>query len=104
MSDAYREEILKRITKDLLDIQLLRMVALQPMWGYRIKKTVEGQLGIKLRHGALYPTLNQLEKDGFVKSEKQKQKGRARKVYTATAKGKAYLQSYYAILEEQIGK
>ncbi len=57
---------------------------------------------LKLRHGALYPMLNMLEKRGFLKSQKQTKNGRARKVYIITMKGKDYLQSYYNVLKEQI--
>jgi DNA-binding PadR family transcriptional regulator len=102
--DNYQKEIIQRLTKNLLDIQLLRLVEAEPMWGYKIKKTVESTLGIKLRHGALYPMLNQLEKEGFLTSVRQQQSGRARKVYTATDKGKKYLESYRAVLKKQIKK
>ena len=102
MTEEYRKELVQRITKNLLDVQLLRLIEIQPMWGYRIKKTVESELNIKLRHGALYPMLNRLEKEGFLTSERQQRGGRARKVYTATAKGKEYLESYYAVLKEQM--
>jgi len=99
----FRKEIVQRITKSLLDIQLLRMLQAQSLWGYRIKKKVEIDLDIRLRHGALYPTLNLLEKRGFVASERQQQGGRARKVYTITEEGRKYLQSYYDIIKEHIG-
>jgi PadR family transcriptional regulator PadR len=86
----------------MLDIQILRMVQAQPQWGYNIKKKVETNFHIKLRHGALYPMLNSLEKKGFLTSQKQTKGGRARKVYTITTKGREYLQSYYDVLKEQI--
>ncbi len=72
------------------------------MWGYKIKKTAEKQFDIKLRHGALYPMLSHLEKDGYVTVERQQADGRARKVYTLTAKGKKYLNNYYRILKQQL--
>jgi len=103
LSEMFRKEIVQRITKSLLDIQLLRMLQAQSLWGYRIKKKVEIDLDIRLRHGALYPTLNLLEKRGFVASERQQQGGRARKVYTITEEGRKYLQSYYDIIKEHIG-
>jgi PadR family transcriptional regulator PadR len=78
------------------------MVQAQPQWGYSIKKKVETKFRIKLRHGALYPMLNSLEKKGFLTSQKQTKDGRARKIYTITKKGAAYLQSYYDILKQQI--
>ncbi len=102
MTDQFKKEISKRITKCLLDIQILKLIAATPMWGYRIKKTVENELEAKLRHAALYPLLKQLEKEGFVVYQKQRQNGRTRKVYTATEKGKAYQESFYAVLNEQI--
>src|SRR4030066_2429864 len=102
MAETYREEIVQRITKSLLDIQLLRLVQAQPLWGYRIKKKVETDFQVKLRHGALYPMLNSLEKKGFLTSQKQQQSGRARKVYTITKEGRKFLQAYYTILREQL--
>ena len=102
MAENYREEIVQRITKNLLDIQLLRLVRAQPLWGYRIKKKVETDFHVKLRHGALYPMLNLLERKGFLTSQQQQQGGRARKVYTITKNGQEYLQSYYNVLKEQI--
>jgi PadR family transcriptional regulator PadR len=102
MAEAYRKEIVQRMIKNLLDIQILRMVQAQPLWGYKIKKKVETNFQIKLRHGALYPTLNLLEQKGFLISQKQTKGGRARKVYTITKNGKEYLQSYYDVLKEQI--
>ena len=102
MGEAYRKEIVQRITRNLLDIQLLRLVQAQPLWGYRIKKKVETDFQVKLRHGALYPMLNSLEKRGFLTSQKQQKGGRARKVYTITKTGRKFLQAYYSILKEQL--
>jgi DNA-binding PadR family transcriptional regulator len=78
------------------------MVKVEPIWGYRIKKQVEADFNIKLRHGALYPALNSLERKGFLKSRKQQKDGRARKVYSITTLGKDYLDAYYFVLNEQI--
>ncbi len=102
MAQNYRKELVQRITKNLLDIQLLRMVQTQPLWGYMIKKKVETNFQTKLRHGALYPMLNSLEQKNFLTSQKQTYRGRARKVYTITETGKEYLQSYYDLLKEQL--
>ncbi len=72
------------------------------MWGYKIKKQVEAKFGVRLRHGALYPLLNNLERKGFLTSEKQRQGGRTRKVYTITRKGIQYVEAYNSILKEQL--
>ena len=102
MTEACKKELVQRIIKNLLDIQLLRLVQAQPLWGYKIKKKVETDFQVNLRHGALYPMLNLLESKGFLTSQKQHKGGRARKVYTITKTGQEYLQSYYSILREQI--
>jgi DNA-binding PadR family transcriptional regulator len=102
MSETYKKQIVQHIIKNLLDIQLLRIIQAQPTWGYKIKKQVETDFNIKLRHGALYPALNTLEHKGFVESKKQKKDGRARKVYTITENGQIYLQAYYNILQDQL--
>jgi DNA-binding PadR family transcriptional regulator len=102
MSEAFRKELVQRITRNLLGIQILRLIQTQPMWGYKIKKQAEAKFNVKLRHGALYPLLNKLENEGFVTSEKQTKGGRTRKVYTITKKGEQYLEAYKVILKEQI--
>ena len=55
---------------------------------YRIKKQVEAEFNIKLKHGALYPALNGLEARGFLESKRQRKSGRFRKVYAVTENGK----------------
>jgi PadR family transcriptional regulator PadR len=103
VTENYKKEIVQRITKNLLDIQLLNLIQAQPsIWGYRIKKEVEADFNIKLRHGALYPMLNSLEQRGFIAGKKQKESGRARKGYSLSKEGEKYLQSYYAVLREQL--
>lgn len=102
MTETLRKEIVQRITRNLLDIQLLRLIQTEPMWGYKIKKQAEAKFGVKLRHGALYPLLNALEQEGLFTSQKQQQRGRTRKVYAITKKGEEYIQAYYGILREQI--
>ena len=104
LAEAYKEEIVQRITRNLLDIQILRLIQTQPMWGYKIKKQAEKNFGVKLRHGALYPLLNEMERQNFLTSQNQKQGGRTRKVYTLTRKGEEYLNAYKSILIEQMEK
>ncbi len=100
MPETYKKEIVQHIIRNLLDIKLLRIIQIQPTWGYKIKKQVETDFNVKLRHGALYPALNTLEKKGFLESKTQKKGRRARKVYTITENGKTYLQTYYSIIKE----
>ncbi|MGA9388599.1 MAG: PadR family transcriptional regulator [Candidatus Bathyarchaeia archaeon] len=102
MTENLKKELVQRIVRNLSDVQILRLVESQPMWGYMIKKQVEARFGLKLRHGALYPLLKAIKKKGFVTSETQRQGGRTRLVYTITGKGKEYLEAYKEILKGQI--
>jgi len=104
MSEAYKKEIVQHIIRNLLDIQLLRIVQAKPTWGYKIKKQVEAEFNIKLRHGALYPTLKALEQRGFVESRKHQKRGRTRKVYVITEEGKLYLQTYLNVTKDLLGE
>ena len=102
LSGAYEKELVQRITRNLLDVQILRLVRMQPMWGYMIKKQAETRFGVKLRHGALYPLLNSLEKNSFLTREEQPKGGRTRKVYKITSKGEQYLEAYELVLKTQM--
>ncbi len=104
MSDHYEKQLVQRITRNLLDVQVLRLVSTQPMWGYMIKKEAEAKFNVTLRHGALYPLLNTMEKESFLTSEKQSKGGRTRKVYKLTPKGEQYLEAYEHVLREQLDR
>jgi len=102
LSEIFKKQIVQRIVRNLLDVFILQMIRNQPTWGYRIKKNIELEYGIKLRHGALYPLLNALESSGYLTSRKEKHGGRIRKVYEITPKGLQYLDAYYKFLSEQL--
>jgi PadR family transcriptional regulator PadR len=102
MSETYRKEIVQHIVRNMLDIQLLRIVQAKPTWGYQIKKQVNAEFNLKLRHGSLYPTLNSLERKGLLESIKQQNGKRTRKVYTITEEGETYLQVYSSIIQAQL--
>jgi len=104
MTETYRDEIVQHIIRNLLEVQLLRIVQTQPTWGYQIKKQVETQFNIKLRHGALYPTLKALEARGFLECKKQPKSGRSRKVYVITRSGEDFLKTYLDIIKELLSE
>jgi len=97
-----KKRIVQRITRNFLDILILRLIQAEPMWGYKILKKTRRLFGIKLRHGALYPLLNTLEAEGYARSEKITKEGRVRKVYQITSKGKQLLDAYHDLLKEQL--
>jgi len=99
MEENLKKEIVQHITKNLLDIQILTLINKEPAWGYKIKKQIEASSGLKIRHGALYPLLRKLENKGLIKSQKQQQGKRTRKIYMLTKKGEVYMDMYYAVLK-----
>jgi len=102
--EVFTHQIKRRFVKNFLDMLILRSVEAKPTWGYNIIKEAEAKYKVKLRHGALYPMLNKLEAKGLVKSRKELQKGRVRKIYQITMKGKQILHAYYDSLKEQLPK
>lgn len=100
MEENLKKEIVQHIIKNLLDIQILRLINKQPTWGYKIKKEIETISGLKIRHGALYPLLQKLEDKGLITSQKQQLGKRIRKIYTITEKGKIYLKIYSNVVTE----
>jgi len=102
LTEDPKKRIVQRITRNFLDILILRLIQAEPMWGYKIIKKTERLFGIKLRHGALYPLLNSLEANSYVKSKRMAKGGRVRKVYEITSKGMQLVDAYYDLLKEQL--
>jgi PadR family transcriptional regulator PadR len=102
LTEDPKKQIVQRITRNFLDILVLRLIQAEPMWGYKIIKKTRRLFGIKLRHGALYPLLNSLEAEGYARSEKTTKEGRVRKVYHITPKGTQLINAYHEFLKEQL--
>jgi len=103
-NEPVADEIKRRFAKNFLDMLILQLVEAEPTWGYDIIKKTENQYKTKLRHGALYPMLNTLEKKGFITSRKELEKGRIRKIYEITPEGQKLLEAYRSFLAEQTVK
>ena len=103
-SQSFKKEIVQRIFRNFLDVMVLRLIRKEPMWGYKIIKFVEDTYGLVLRHGALYPLLNSLEKKGLLRSKKEAKNGRIRKVYEITSKGIQFVDAYNNFLQNQVEK
>ena len=102
MTQTFRNRIVQRMTRNFLDVLILRLIQTEPMWGYKIIKKTERLFGIKIRHGALYPLLNSMEAKDYVRSKKTTKGGRVRKVYEITSKGTQLVDAYYDFLKEQL--
>jgi DNA-binding PadR family transcriptional regulator len=102
LSEDPKQQIVQRITRNFLDILVLRLIQAEPMWGYKIIKKTQRLFEVKLRHGALYPLLNRLEAEEYVRGKKITKKGRVRKVYYIAPKGKQLIETYNQCLKEQL--
>jgi DNA-binding PadR family transcriptional regulator len=70
---------------------ILWLISQGPRHGYELIKEVKRLTGQKLKPGVLYPTLYQLEGEGFLAGERVKKGRRELKCYRLTEKGKTLL-------------
>ncbi|UCB61478.1 MAG: helix-turn-helix transcriptional regulator [Candidatus Bathyarchaeota archaeon] len=102
VSDSFKKEIVQRMFRNFLDIMILNIVQDEPTWGYQIIKHVEEKYDIRLRHGALYPLLNNLERKQLLKRRKEAKGGRVRKVYEITSKGIQVVIAFNEFLQDYL--
>jgi len=95
-------EIKRRFARGFLDMLVLTIIRIRPMWGYKIIGEIEKDFGIKVGYGTMYPLLSSLEKRGFIRSRLELKNKRKRKVYEITAKGIELIKSYNEFLREQL--
>jgi len=79
-------EIKKLVPRGFLRSHILRLLKSGPKHGYEIIKLIERETGWSPSPGAVYPTLHELTKSGFVKKFKSKKERRIH--YKLTKKGK----------------
>lgn len=79
-----------------MDYVLLGLLSHEPMTGYEIKKRLDTSLRFFWggSFGSIYPTLNQLEKEGKVTKENTSSNGREKISYSITETGRADLKEW----------
>ncbi len=79
-----------------MDYVLLGLLSHEPMTGYEMKKRLDSSLRFFWggSFGSIYPTLNQLEKEGKVTKEDASSNGREKISYSITEKGKESLKEW----------
>lgn len=85
---------LQQWLKGVVDLVVLSLVSRLPMYGYQIVKELERQASgyLRFKNGTVYPALLRLEKRGLLVSKwRQVTKGRGRRYYQITAKGRQFL-------------
>ena len=82
---ASRKELNKRDVKENLEEIILRMSIRGPVYGYKLIKNVKNYFGVSLSQSEVYPSLWELDKKGYLNSEKEQNGSRPRKVYYSVA-------------------
>lgn len=83
---------------------LLAFLDWVPLHGYALREYVKGYAWLHpMTNANIYPTLRQLEEEGFVKHKEEVHEGRLRKVYSATPAGHEELRRWLADSTEQRG-
>jgi transcriptional regulator len=83
----------------MLDMLILKTIALEPMHGWAIAKRIQqvSKDELQVQQGSLYPALHRLEQQGWIKSEwATSETGREAKFYSLTRAGKKHMQAELA--------
>ncbi len=80
-----------KLTKGLLDLIILQMLDTRPMHGYELIITIRKFYGVSFGASTIYPLLNTMEKNAFIKCQWNMNGERPKKVYTLTLEGKTLL-------------
>ena len=87
------------MTKGLVRLRILHAATLGPVSGVELAQNLDAA-GHHLGPGTLYPLLHDMEKAGWVKSTGKTVKGKRRRYYRATKKGRSQVEQALAVLEQ----
>ena len=90
----------ERLVKTGLDLIILRLLAEKPRWGYEINMEIRDRFNVYLSAGTLYPLLHLLEERAYVEGVWRSEKGRGRRIYQITERGKEFLLAGQKALED----
>ena len=82
------------LVQGTLDLLILKTLALQPMHGWGIAQRIRqlSQEVLQVNQGALYPALQRLEKQGWIRAKwGESENNRRAKYYSLTPHGAKYL-------------
>ena len=85
------KSIQAKLTKNLLCPIILQILNHKPKHGYEILSIIRKSFGIRFGASTIYPILNKMEKDNYLKSFWNTAARRPQKVYQLTVDGKAVL-------------
>ncbi len=76
-----------KLVRGLLDLVVLGLLKEKSMHGYGVITSIRRSFGVYFGPSTVYPLLNELEKEGNIKSKWDLTHERPRKVYSLTAEG-----------------
>jgi DNA-binding PadR family transcriptional regulator len=85
------KSIQAKLTKNLLYPIILQILNHKPKHGYEILSIIRKSFGVRFGASTIYPILNKMEKDNYLKSSWNTDARRPQKVYQITLDGKAVL-------------
>jgi len=80
-----------KLVRGLLDLVVLGLLKEQSIHGYGIITSIRRTFGVYFGPSTIYPMLNELEKEGNIKSKWDLTHDRPRKVYSLTVDGQSLL-------------
>ena len=83
-------KLIKELIFGFVKIHILYHAGKEPIFGQEFREELKRH-GYEISFGTLYPIFHRLEKDGFIISYKEKVKGKIRKYYKSTTKGRKVL-------------
>ena len=84
-------QILESFWQGMAKLFILHQAGEGPVYGFKLKKCLENR-GYAISSGTLYPLLHDMEKANILESRLKVYKGRVRKYYIMTPKGRACLE------------
>ena len=88
---SIKKSIQVKLTKNLLYPIILQILDDKPQHGYEILSIIRRSFGVRFGASTIYPILNKMEKDKFLKSSWNMNTGRPQRIYQITIDGKAVL-------------
>ncbi|MFH0848628.1 MAG: PadR family transcriptional regulator [archaeon] len=90
----------ERLVKASLDLVVLGLLMDRDRWGYEINMQIRDRFDVYLSAGTLYPLLHSLEENGLLEGIWESEKGRGRRIYRISEKGREFLTSGQRALDD----
>ena len=98
----------EKVTKPLLDLQILYLLRSEPQTLYSMKKSLSETFGTERSFGTIHPHLVKLEENGLIESREEKKGPNARsgrlhrRIYRLTVKGRSNLHKDVELLSRLV--